>query len=87
MSKLKDALNNLQDALTERDTTRPPVNEVETYESVITEYDPEIKTAVIVEVFPYAGLCEARQYSDQMCCGRCGLQWDVNDPEPPKCSP
>lgn len=29
--------------------------------------------------------CEAKQYSDQMCCGRCGLTWDVNDPEPPKC--
>lgn len=29
--------------------------------------------------------CKARQYSDQMHCGYCGLQWDVNDPEPPKC--
>lgn len=29
--------------------------------------------------------CTARQHNDQMCCGRCGLQWDVNDPEPPKC--
>lgn len=29
--------------------------------------------------------CEARQYSDQMQCGRCGLAWDVNDPEPPRC--
>ena len=29
--------------------------------------------------------CQARQYSDQMCCGKCGLAWDVNDPEPPKC--
>lgn len=31
-------------------------------------------------------MCEARQYSDQMLCDRCGLQWDVNDPEPPECS-
>lgn len=31
--------------------------------------------------------CQARQYSDQMCCGRCGLSWDVNDTDPPKCSP
>lgn len=29
--------------------------------------------------------CEARQYSDQMTCGRCGLAWDVNDPDPPAC--
>ena len=29
--------------------------------------------------------CKARQYSDQMLCCKCGLQWDVNDPEPPKC--
>ena len=27
----------------------------------------------------------ARQYSDQMVCSRCGLVWDVNDPEPPEC--
>lgn len=31
--------------------------------------------------------CKARQYSDQMICGTCGLAWDVNDPEPPKCNP
>lgn len=29
--------------------------------------------------------CKARQYNDQMLCGRCGLQWDVGDPEPPAC--
>jgi predicted amidophosphoribosyltransferase len=29
--------------------------------------------------------CKARQYSDQMVCPRCGLQWDVNDPDPPQC--
>ena len=29
--------------------------------------------------------CQARQYGDQMCCGKCGLTWDVNDPEPPEC--
>lgn len=29
--------------------------------------------------------CQARQYNDQMSCGKCGLAWDVNDPEPPKC--
>lgn len=29
--------------------------------------------------------CDARQYSDQMSCARCGTAWDVNDPEPPKC--
>ena len=29
--------------------------------------------------------CQARQYSDQMQCARCGLAWDVKDPEPPKC--
>lgn len=31
--------------------------------------------------------CEAIQYSDSMNCARCGLQWDVNDPQPPKCAP
>ncbi len=30
-------------------------------------------------------LCEARQQSDQKCCNRCGLLWDMNDPEPPEC--
>lgn len=29
--------------------------------------------------------CQARQYSDQMICGKCGVQWDVDDPEPPVC--
>lgn len=29
--------------------------------------------------------CQAKQYSDQMICSRCGLQWDVNDPDPPLC--
>lgn len=29
--------------------------------------------------------CQARQYSDTMACGACGLQWDVNDVEPPEC--
>lgn len=29
--------------------------------------------------------CEAKQYSDQMICGACGLSWDVNDQEPPDC--
>lgn len=29
--------------------------------------------------------CAARQYSDQMHCAKCGLTWDMNDPEPPKC--
>lgn len=31
------------------------------------------------------GTCKARRYNDQMQCGRCGLAWDVNDPEPPPC--
>lgn len=29
--------------------------------------------------------CLARQHSDQMICTKCGLVWDVNDPEPPEC--
>lgn len=29
--------------------------------------------------------CLARQIGDQMFCTPCGLVWDVNDPEPPKC--
>lgn len=30
--------------------------------------------------------CQAHRENDQMCCGRCGLQWDINDPEPPRCT-
>lgn len=26
--------------------------------------------------------CAARRYGDQMHCARCGLQWDVNEPQP-----
>lgn len=29
--------------------------------------------------------CDAIQMSDQMCCGRCGLAWDMNDSFPPEC--
>jgi hypothetical protein len=29
--------------------------------------------------------CEAVQMSDAMVCDKCGLGWDKNDPEPPKC--
>ena len=29
--------------------------------------------------------CQARRVGDQMQCGRCGKQWDVNDPERPLC--
>lgn len=29
--------------------------------------------------------CKARQFSDQMCCSKCNLAWDMNDPEPPLC--
>jgi hypothetical protein len=32
-----------------------------------------------------AGTCKATQRSDQMFCERCGIQWDVNDPDPPDC--
>lgn len=29
--------------------------------------------------------CRARRYNDQMICDWCGLQWDVNDLDPPQC--
>lgn len=29
--------------------------------------------------------CQARQVSDELQCGKCGLTWDVNDPDPPSC--
>lgn len=29
--------------------------------------------------------CSARRQGDQMACGKCGLQWDVNDRDPPEC--
>lgn len=31
--------------------------------------------------------CEAIRYSDEMQCARCGLAWDVNDPDRPECRP
>jgi ribosomal protein S27AE len=31
--------------------------------------------------------CQAQQHSDEMQCGRCGLTWDANDPDPPRCNP
>jgi len=35
-------------------------------------------------VEPIAPLCRAYQASDQMICP-CGMQWDINDPDPPAC--
>lgn len=29
--------------------------------------------------------CYAHQYSDQMHCHKCGLVWDMDDPDPPQC--
>jgi len=29
--------------------------------------------------------CKAIRQGDQMCCGRCGLQWDVDDSDRPQC--
>lgn len=29
--------------------------------------------------------CDAKQTSDQMTCRTCGLVWDMNDSDPPKC--
>lgn len=29
--------------------------------------------------------CHAKQFSDSMVCNLCRLQWDMNDPEPPRC--
>lgn len=29
--------------------------------------------------------CSARRCNDQFVCGRCGLQWDATDTEPPRC--
>ena len=29
--------------------------------------------------------CAARRVGDQMQCGKCGLQWDFNDPDAPAC--
>lgn len=33
------------------------------------------------------GHTKARQFGDQMQCAACGKSWDVNDPEPPECTP
>ena len=29
--------------------------------------------------------CEAIHQSDQMCCYKCGLVWDLDDDDPPEC--
>lgn len=29
--------------------------------------------------------CKARVIGDQYMCDRCGLQWDLNDPDRPEC--
>ena len=31
--------------------------------------------------------CNAVRQGDQMQCGRCGLAWDVDDKDRPKCNP
>lgn len=31
--------------------------------------------------------CHAQQCGDEMLCGRCGLTWAADDPEPPACAP
>ena len=31
--------------------------------------------------------CQAQQHSDQMICAKCGLAWDVSDPDIPACNP
>lgn len=30
--------------------------------------------------------CKARQQSDEIACAKCGLRWEANDPDPPKCN-
>ena len=29
--------------------------------------------------------CKAYRCNDEYHCGKCGLQWSIDDPEPPKC--
>lgn len=29
--------------------------------------------------------CQAQRQANEMRCARCGLLWDLNDPEPPAC--
>ena len=31
--------------------------------------------------------CKAKRCNDEMHCGKCGLVWDIKDPEPPRCKP
>lgn len=47
---------------------------------------PSLQHDVKVEVlFLSPTTCRAIQQSDEMHCAMCGLRWDVNDSEPPKC--
>ena len=32
-------------------------------------------------------MCDAKRIGDQMICGRCGLQWDHDDPDGDSCCP
>ncbi len=31
--------------------------------------------------------CGKRRVNNTMMCGKCGMQWDHKDPEPPACNP
>ena len=45
---------------------------------------PAIEQPTLFPIEPIGPLCRAYQTSDQMMCP-CGLQWDINDPDPPSC--
>lgn len=32
-------------------------------------------------------MCDAKRIGDQMMCGRCGIQWDHDDPDGDSCCP
>lgn len=32
-------------------------------------------------------MCDAKRVGDQMMCGRCGIQWDHDDPDGDSCCP
>jgi len=49
--------------------------------------DVALEAAMTVRAAPAASqaTCAARQYSDQMVCAPCDLEWDVNDRHAPAC--
>lgn len=55
-----------------------------TVKSLYDELNAVMPDSLIGDAMKTKG-CSALQMSDQMVCNKCGLRWDMNDPDPPTC--